>query len=75
MTYTYVPDRSGPGVRSQLEGRVPKPRLTNKQRVLVEELEYLISRLGLDPTEIVSETNSKARTTYLEIAKDQIIRS
>ena len=54
---------------------MPKPKLTNKQRVLVGELEHLMSTLGLDPAEIVAEADSKTRTTYLELAKDQIIRS
>lgn len=54
---------------------MPKHRLTKKQRVLVEELRHLMSALGLDADEIVAGADSEARTTYLEIAKDQIIRS
>ena len=52
-----------------------KARLTKKQRGLVDELKYLMSTLGLDPNEIVAEADPEARTTYLEIAKDQIVRS
>ena len=51
-----------------------KTRLTKKQRALVEELRYLTSTLGLDPDEIVAGADPEARTTYLELAKDQIIR-
>ena len=54
---------------------MPKSRLTKKQRELVAEVQHLISTLGLDPAQIVSEANAEARTPYLELAKDQIIRS
>jgi hypothetical protein len=52
-----------------------KPKLTKKQRVLVTELKDLVSRLGLDADEIAYNAAPEARTTYLELAKDQIIRS
>ena len=52
-----------------------KARLTKKQRELVGELRHLMSTLGLDPAEIVAEAAPEARTTCLELAKDQIIRS
>ena len=52
-----------------------KVRLTKKQRELVGELRHLMSTLGLDPAEIVAEANPEARTTCLELARDQIIRS
>ena len=52
-----------------------KPRLTKKQRELVGELRHLMSNLLLDPDEIVREVEQKSRTTYLELAKDQVIRS
>ncbi len=52
-----------------------KPRLTKKQRALVSELKGLISTVGLDPDEIADEANPEARSTYLELAKDQITRS
>lgn len=57
------------------EERMAKLRLTRKQRELVEELRHLTSILGLNPDEIVAEADPKARTTSLELAKDQIIRS
>lgn len=34
-----------------------------------------MSTLGLDPAEMVAEANPEARTTCLELARDQIIRS
>jgi hypothetical protein len=52
-----------------------KPNLTKKQRVLVTELKGLVSRLGLDADQISENAEPEARTTYLELAKDQIIRS
>lgn len=52
-----------------------KPKLTKKQRALVTELKELISGLDLSPDEIAEEADPDARTTYLEIAKDQIVRS
>lgn len=51
------------------------PRLTKKQAALVTELNELMSRLGLDIDDIEDEADSRARSTYLEIAKDQVIRS
>jgi hypothetical protein len=54
---------------------VAKPKLTKKQRELVAELRYLLSTLQLDPVATAAEANSKARTTYLELAKDLLIRS
>jgi len=51
-----------------------KIRLTKKQRELVGELRHLMSTLGLDPAEIVAEADPEARTTCLELAKDQTIR-
>jgi hypothetical protein len=52
-----------------------KPKLTRKQRALIEELRHLTSTLGLDPDKIVAEDAPEAVTTRLELAKDQIIRS
>jgi hypothetical protein len=52
-----------------------KPKLTRKQRALIEELRHLTSTLGLDPDKIVAEDTPEAVTTRLELAKDQIIRS
>jgi len=49
------------------------PRLTKKQRALLGELKVLISTLGLDADEIVADP--EARSTRLELAKDQITRS
>lgn len=60
------------GVRHRPDER---PRLTRKQRQLVAELRQLMSRLRLAPDEIVAEANAVVRTTYLEIAKNQVIRS
>ncbi len=57
------------------ERQAPKPKLTKKQQSLAAELEHLLSVLGLDPAEIVAESDSKTRTMYLELAKDQMIRS
>jgi hypothetical protein len=54
---------------------VAKPKLTKKQRQLVAELRHLLSTLMLDPANIVTDSDPEARTTYLELAKDQIIRS
>ena len=54
---------------------MPKPRLTKKQRALVSEVKGLISRLGLDPDEVVEEADPEKISPFLEIAKDQIIRS
>lgn len=51
-----------------------KPRLTRKQRVLVAEVKELLSTLRLNADEIVANADSNARTTYLELAKDQLIR-
>ena len=51
------------------------PKLTKKQRVLVAELKELVSMLGLDGDAIAENADPTARTTYLELAKDQIIRS
>lgn len=52
-----------------------KRKLTKKQRALVRELKELISTLGLNPDEIVDSADPEARSTYLELAKDQITRS
>jgi hypothetical protein len=52
-----------------------KSRLTKKQRQLVADVKRLISTLGLDPEEIAEDAEPEARTTYLELAKDQITRS
>jgi len=54
---------------------LPKSRLTKKQRDLVAEVQHLISSIGLDPAQVVSEADPESRTPYLELAKDQIIRS
>jgi hypothetical protein len=53
-----------------------KFRLTKKQKELFNELQYLTSKLGLDPDSIIDNISEpKTRTTFLELAKDQIIRS
>lgn len=52
-----------------------KPRLTKKQQRLVAELRHLTSTLRLNYDEIVSEADSEARTTLLELARDQLTRS
>lgn len=52
-----------------------KAKLTKKQRVLVTDLKELVSTMGLDADEIAENAEPEARTTYLELAKDQIIRS
>ncbi len=52
-----------------------KAKLTAKQRRLVTELRDLLSTLMLDPDEIVADAEPEGRTTRLELAKDQIIRS
>jgi hypothetical protein len=52
-----------------------KPKLTRRQRVLVTELKELVSRLGLDADEIAENAEPEARAAYLQLAKDQIIRS
>ena len=57
------------------EERMQKPNLTKKQRALVAELRDLMARLRLDADQIVEKAQPGARTTYLELAKDQIIRS
>ena len=50
-------------------------KLTKKQRELVAELRHLTSTLGLDCDEIVTEADLEARTTLLELARDQLTRS
>ena len=50
-------------------------KLTKKQRELVAEVKHLLSVLALDPAEIAADVDPEARTTYLELAKDQVIRS
>ena len=52
-----------------------KPSLTKKQRGLVAELRHLTSTLQLNCDEIVTESDPEARTTLLELAKDQLTRS
>ena len=52
-----------------------KSNLNKRQRVLVAELKGLVSRLGLDADQISENAEPEARTAYLELAKDQIIRS
>lgn len=52
-----------------------KPKLTTKQRELVAEIWRLLSILALDPEKILANADPKARTAYLEVAKDQLIRS
>ena len=51
------------------------PKLTRKQRELVAELRHLTSILGLDYDKIVTEADPEARTTLLELARDQLTRS
>jgi hypothetical protein len=52
-----------------------KHNLTKKQQELATELTHLTSTLGLNCDEILSEADPEARTTLLELAKDQITRS
>src|SRR5262249_17664484 len=52
-----------------------KPKLSKSQRTLFAEVKRIISTLRLDPDEIVSDSPPEARTTHLELAKNQIIRS
>lgn len=40
---------------------MPKPRLTRKQKGLVEELEHLLAKLGLDLADIVAEAEPAGR--------------
>lgn len=54
---------------------MPKPRPTKKQKALVVEIKHITSLLGLDPDEIIAEAEPEGRTPYLEVAKDQMIRS
>lgn len=54
---------------------VLKPRLTKKQREIVSELRHLTSTLGLDFDKIVTEADPEARTTLLELARNQLTRS
>jgi hypothetical protein len=51
------------------------PKLTKKQQELVAELGHLTSILGLDYDKIITEADPEARTTLLELAKDQLTRS
>jgi len=60
---------------SKLGFPVAKRKLTTKQRELVAEIRRLLSTLALDPERIIADAEPKARTAYLEAAKDQIIRS
>src|SRR5262245_17477795 len=57
------------------EGYVAKPRLTKKQQEMVAELRHLTSTLGLDFDKIITEAEPEARTTLLELARDQLTRS
>jgi hypothetical protein len=52
---------------------VQKPRLTKRQRALIAEIKELLVKLNLDPD--VLALRPEARTTRLELAKDQILRS
>jgi hypothetical protein len=52
-----------------------KPRPTKKQQALVAEINHLISTLGLDCYQIMTDDDPGGRTTRLEIAKNKIIRS
>ena len=52
-----------------------KPRLTKKQQKMVAELKHLTSTLGLDFDKIITEADPEARTTLLELARDQLTRS
>ena len=52
-----------------------KPRLTKKQREMVAELRHLTSTLGLDFDKIITEAEPEARTTLLQLARDQLTRS
>jgi len=53
---------------------VTQARLTSKQRRLVDEVKRLLAGQMLDPDVIVAEADPAARTTYLELAKLQIVR-
>jgi hypothetical protein len=54
---------------------MPRPGLTPKQRALIAEVKGLMSSLYLNPDELATLEDSSERTTRLELAKDQIIRS
>ena len=49
-------------------------RVTSKQRRLVVEIKSLLADQMLDPDVILAEAEPEARTTYLELAKLQLIR-
>ena len=51
------------------------PKLTKKQRQLVSEVKQLVLTLDLDPDEIANTIDHECRTTALELAKNQIVRS
>lgn len=52
-----------------------KHRPTKKQRALIAEINHLISALGLNCSQIMADDDPGSRTTRLELAKNQIIRS
>ncbi len=52
-----------------------KVQLTGKQRRLVREVRQLLSTLMLEPDGIMADEDLAGRTSRLELAKDQIIRS
>jgi hypothetical protein len=55
-------------------GHMAARKLTKKQRELAVEVGSLFI-LSLDPGEIATDHDAEGRTTYLKLAKDQIIRS
>jgi hypothetical protein len=52
-----------------------KVRPTKKQRALMAEISHIMSSLGLDCSQIMEDDDLGGRTTRLELAKNQIIRS
>src|SRR3981081_1474163 len=54
--------------------KMPTPRLTKKQRLLVTEIRRLLKGLYLDPDEIVGSVQPNERTGALESTQRKIIR-
>jgi hypothetical protein len=50
-------------------------RPTKKQKALIAEINHLTSALRLDCSQIMTDDDSGGRTTCLELAKNQLIRS
>jgi hypothetical protein len=54
--------------------KMPTPRLTKKQRLLVTKIRRLLKGLYLDPDEIVGSVQPNERTGALESTQREIIR-